>query len=106
MKRIACLFTVAMLTLVGTSAARADQSIEEKAAFALGTTPENIAISNQHTDGDTVRFNATTNGRVFQCYYTGVPGVTSSDALCSPTDGKPLPTSAACNALLQAAGKC
>jgi hypothetical protein len=106
MKKIVCLLTVTMLAACGTidNAVRSDESIQEKAAFALGTTPEKVVISNRRSEIDSVKFNATVNGRVFQCYYT-TAGI-SSDALCSPTDGKPAPASSNCNALLKAAGKC
>lgn len=52
-----------------------------------------------------VTFNATFNKRVFQCYYTGGVIITS-DAICSATDGKAMPATSQCNALLKAAGKC
>jgi len=106
MKKIALLFTAAILTACGTidNSIRSDESIKEKAAFALGTTPDKITISNRHIEIDSVKFNATTNGRVFQCYYTTV-GI-SSDALCSPTDGGPTAKTNSCNELLKAAGEC
>lgn len=106
MKKTVFFLVITLLTACGTidNAVRSDESIKEKAAFALGTTPENIKITHRRSEIDSVKFNATYQGRVFQCYYT-TAGI-SSDALCSPTDGKPSPTSNSCNALLKAAGKC
>jgi hypothetical protein len=95
-----------MLGACGTidNAIRSEESIKEKAAFSLGTTPDKVTISNRRSELGSVKFNATANGRVFQCYYT-TAGV-SSDALCSPTDGAAAPASKSCNALLKAAGMC
>lgn len=106
MKKIVFLLAATMLTACGTidNAVRSDESIKEKAAFSLGTTPEKIAISNRRSEMDSVKFNATYNGRFFQCYYT-TAGI-SSDALCSPTDGAAAPVGSPCNALLKATGKC
>lgn len=77
------------------------KEIKEKAGFALGITGDKIEISNIRADGLSVKFNAIFEGRVFQCYYTGFEKVTS-DALCSPTDGKPLPTQTKYNPLINA----
>ncbi|MGP0838096.1 hypothetical protein [Serratia sp. CY85251] len=104
------LFCIMVLSGCGTidNAVRSDNSIKEKAAFALGTTAEKISISNRTSELDSVKFNATTQGKVFQCYYSTAMGVTS-DVLCSPTDGSALPKAAGdsqCNALLKAAKKC
>lgn len=74
---------------------RGDGDLKEKAAFALGTTPDQITISNRKAEIDSVKFNATTKGKVYQCYYTTV-GL-SSDALCSATDGSKLPSGSQCN---------
>jgi hypothetical protein len=106
MKKVAILFAAMALTACGTidNAVRSDESIQQKAAFALGTTPDKVTITNRTSELGTVRFNATTNDRMFQCYYTTV-GVTS-DVLCSPTDGGGPAAGAQCNALLKAAGKC
>lgn len=107
MKKILLLSAVAVLSGCGTidNAVRSDASIKDKAAFALGTTPDKIQISNRRSEIDSVKFNATTNGRVFQCYYT-TAGISSS-ALCSPTDGKAFSSpSKSCNQLLRQAGKC
>ena len=83
-----------------------DDNIREKAGFALGLTADQVSITNvRATDNVTVKFNANARGRVFQCYYQGV-GNNTSDALCSPTDGKPMPASTACNELLRASGHC
>lgn len=107
MKKLGCFLALSMmLTGCGMidNAVRSDTSIQEKAAFALGTTPEKVKITNRRGEIDSVRFNATTNGRTFQCYFT-TAGI-SSDALCSPTDGGANPAGAQCNDLLKAAGRC
>ncbi|MBC9130765.1 hypothetical protein JMI89_08390 [Frischella sp. Ac48] len=85
---------------------RSDESIKQKTAFALGTTPDKITISNKTKEMDSVKFNATFKKKVYQCYYTTAL-VTSSDVLCSPM-GKngSLPKTAQCNALTKAAGQC
>lgn len=81
--------------------------IKEKAGFALGLNAKNIEISDirQGDDNITVKFNTHAQGRIFQCYFTAFQKVTS-DAICSPTDGNPLPKSAACNGLTHASGQC
>lgn len=84
---------------------RSDESIKEKAAFALGTTADKITITNKRSEMDSVKFNATFNKRIYQCYYTSTFGF-SSDALCSPTDGGAPSKTAQCNDLLKASGKC
>jgi hypothetical protein len=107
MKKIALLLTMASLTACGTidNSIRSDESLKIKAAYALGTTADQIKISNRHAELEAVHFNATRNGHVFQCYYTTV-GVTS-DALCSPVDGAiPSKEESQCNDLLKAAGEC
>lgn len=106
MKNVAILLAAVTLTACGTidNAVRSDESIQQKAAFALGTTPDKVVITNRTSEIGSVKFNATTNDRVFQCYYT-TAGITS-DVLCSPTDGGAPAPGAACNALLKAAGKC
>jgi len=103
---------LAFVFLFAASAAQAgppilsDNDIREKAGFALGLTAEQVQVTNvRATDNITVKFNANARGRVFQCYYQG-SGTMTSDALCSPTDGKPMPASAACNDLLKASGHC
>lgn len=116
MRKIAIIITILCLNGCSTigSSARSEDTIKEKAAFALGTTPDKVSVSNITNDMNSVRFNVTSQDRVFQCYYTtsfGIGGAFSSDAICSPTDGKPLPTkgsadSGSCNALLEAANKC
>ena len=83
-----------------------DNEIREKAGFALGLAANQVRITDvRATDNFTVKFNTHARGRVFQCYYQGV-GTNTSDALCSPTDGKPMPASSACNELLRASGHC
>ena len=109
MKKILALVSISIaLSACGTidNNVRPEISIKEKAAFALGTSADKVTITNRRSEIDSVKFNATVEGRVFQCYYTSVFGVLSSDALCSQTDGAALPSSGTCNALLKAAGKC
>nr|WP_086939689.1 hypothetical protein [Thaumasiovibrio occultus] len=84
---------------------RDDSSIQQKAAFALGTSADKITIENRSADFMKVSFDAIYDGRRFQCYYTGGLIVTS-DALCSPTDGEGMPAGRNCNALLKAANQC
>lgn len=100
---------IALLTLSGCgsidNAVRSNESIQEKTAFALGTMPENIEITNRSGDITTVRFYADYNKRKFQCYYMSAYGL-ATDVVCSPTDGKPLVATQQCNELLKAAGKC
>lgn len=84
---------------------REDASIQQKAAFALGTSASKVKIENRSADIMKVNFDAIYQGRRFQCYYTGGVVITS-DVICSPTDGKGMPSGANCNALLQASGKC
>jgi hypothetical protein len=107
MKKVAILFAAMALTACGTidNAVRSDESIQQKAAFTLGTTPENVEITNRRSELGAVRFDATTNGRKFQCYFTTTAGYTS-DVLCNPTDGGAPAAGTQCNALLKAAGKC
>ena len=106
MKKIAILLAAVSLAACGTidNAVRSDSSIQQKAAFALGTTSESVTITNRRSELGAVRFNASANGRTFQCYYS-TAGM-SSDAICSPTDGGPAAPGAPCNALLKAAGRC
>ncbi len=101
--------TLMLLTLAGCgmidNSTRTDESIQQKTAFALGTTAEKITIKSRNAELSKVSFLADYNERTYQCYYSTAIGVVS-DVVCSPTDGKPMPTSQQCNALLQAAGKC
>lgn len=87
------------------SSIRSDESIKQKTAFALGTTADKITISNRTTEVGSVRFNATFKKKVYQCYYTTAL-ISSSDVLCSPTDGKSSSKTTQCNDLTRAAGKC
>lgn len=83
-----------------------DDSLKEKAAFALETKPAKVTISNRRTDGlDAIKFDAKTGGRTYQCYITTADGLFSSDALCSKGGGK-RNKKKSCNALLRAAGRC
>ena len=88
-----------------------DESLQEKAAFAIGTHPSNISISNVQSGLYKVTFDADANGSQYRCYYTTTITV-RSDALCTKMGPKiaPKPTTeesqGECNALLKAAGRC
>lgn len=81
-----------------------DESLKEKAAFALDTTADKVTISNRRGDIDSVKFVATTRGRSHQCYISTMAGVLSSDAICSGAGSATGSTN--CNALSKAAGRC
>ncbi len=81
-----------------------DDTLKEKAAFALDTTADKVTISNRRGDIDSVKFVATTHGRSHQCYITTVYGIISSDAICSGAGSATGSTN--CNALSKAAGRC
>ncbi|WP_154953870.1 hypothetical protein [Neisseria flavescens] len=84
-----------------------DQKLQERAAFALGTSPNAVKISNRSNEGIRINFTATVGKRVSQCYVTSVTstiGVTTSDAICS--GGGAHKGKGQCNALLKAAGRC
>ena len=84
-----------------------DQKLQERAAFALGTSPDAVKISNRSNEGIRINFTATVGKRVSQCYVTSVTGtigVTTSDAICS--GGGAHKGKDQCNALLKAAGRC
>lgn len=104
MKNIFVLFSIVLIASCATGGTQPNDADAQKAAFALGTTPNNVTITNRRTEMGKVLFNASHNGRVFQCYYTSTIGITS-DAICSPTDGGAKPAGS-CNDLLKAAGKC
>ncbi|HGS4477205.1 TPA: hypothetical protein ACMDNN_003360 [Vibrio cholerae] len=88
-----------------------DESLQEKAAFAIGTQPSNISISNVQSGLEKITFDADANGSQYSCYYTTVIAV-KSDAICKKMGPKtaPKPTmeesQGECNALLKAAGRC
>ncbi|MHC3774476.1 hypothetical protein ACYDMD_19920 [Pantoea agglomerans] len=105
-KILALLLISAAGTVQAAAPILSDYEIREKAGFALGFTADQVQVTDvRATDDITVKFNANVRGRVFQCYYQGA-GKNTSDALCSATDGKPMPASAACNELLKASGHC
>lgn len=105
-KILALLLFSAAGTVQAAAPILSDYEIREKAGFALGFKADKVQVTDvRATDDITVKFNANVRGRVFQCYYQGA-GKNTSDALCSATDGKPMPASAACNELLKASGHC
>ncbi|HEZ0495442.1 TPA: hypothetical protein WGQ16_001391 [Neisseria meningitidis] len=84
-----------------------DQKLQERAAFALGVSPNAVKISNRSNEGIRINFTATVGKRVSQCYVTSVIstiGVTTSDAIC--LGGGTHKDKSQCNALLKAAGRC
>ncbi|MDY4280071.1 MAG: hypothetical protein SOX56_03140 [[Pasteurella] mairii] len=99
-------FFLAGCGVVG-NAVISDQSLKEKAAFALNTTADKVTISQRNGGVDDIRFVATVGQRSHQCYITTIGGVLSSDALCSG-GGKTIENSKAssCNPLMKAAGRC
>ena len=88
-----------------------DESLQNKAAEALGVNGNQVSISNRKPDGVTsVSFTANSGGHQYQCYITTAMGAVSSDAICKQggkpvKSAKPLPANK-CNALLEAAGRC
>ncbi|OOH92396.1 hypothetical protein BMT54_00385 [Pasteurellaceae bacterium 15-036681] len=86
-----------------------DNSLQEKAAFALNTNPDKVKISQRRGGLDDIRFTATVGKNSYQCYITTVAGVISSDAICSGSNNlsnSSKQKSSQCNALLKQAGKC
>lgn len=81
-----------------------DDTLKEKAAFALSVDPSAVSISNRRADIDSIKFTATVRGHKHQCYITTVMGAISSDALCNNMSEKQ--KAKTCNKLLQAAGRC
>lgn len=85
-----------------------DNTLKEKAAFTLGTTTENIVLSNRRpSEADAIKFDVTAKGKQYQCYITTVMGAISSDAVCNEINSSSNKhTKPVCNALLKKAGKC
>lgn len=88
-----------------------DDSLREKAAESLNTTPEKVRVFDKHGEIDSVKFKAQTNKGVYNCYYTTAVAL-DSDTLCSgPIDSSSSKADSAapqanCNALLKAAKRC
>ncbi|MFZ7199139.1 hypothetical protein [Avibacterium avium] len=103
MKKLATLITL-FLTGCGVVGNQtiSDETLKEKAAFALSTNANKVVISERKAGIDDIRFIATVGKKKYQCYITTVV-VVSSDAVCSGTDGN---KSSSCNALEKAAGRC
>ena len=101
-------YQLLVLALVAVSAsawakAPSQELLQERAAFALGASTEQVVIGNVRKSGGMASrydFTATVKGVTSRCYVTNSLG-NSSDALCS-TPGK----GASCDALSQAAGRC
>ena len=112
-KILVAALTVSILgacSVVGNSVI-SDESLQNKAAEALGVNGNQVSISNRKPDGVTsVSFTANSGGRQYQCYITTAMGAVNSDAICKQggkpvKSAKPLPANK-CNALLEAAGRC
>ena len=109
------------------SVAVSNDAIEERTAFALSLSKGAFNITNRVDDGLRSSYSVTTNsGKKYNCYVSGtmsVVGRVVSDAICNEIGGgvgggvsvsggagKPNPTgntsSAPCNDLLKAAGRC
>lgn len=113
--------------LLGCAATSVPQDkLEQRTATAIGRGVGNFTITNQKMEeGGRMNYSvATSDGASYQCYLYEAPAMskvvtlgmapTTSDAICTPnvsgrsatTPAKPATSSAACNALLKAAGKC
>lgn len=79
-----------------------DETLKEKAAFALSSSVNKVVISDRKAGIDDIRFMATIGKKKYQCYISTLV-VTSSDAICNGTEGK---RKSSCNALEKAAGHC
>lgn len=114
---------LATLALIATSAgcaavAVSNDAIEQNTAFTLGLPKGSFTISDRVDDGLKSTYVVKTNaGKQYSCYVTGSVGITGrvvSDAICQAQQGKASTkpatsaggSSASCNALLKAAGKC
>ncbi|MDG6882161.1 Uncharacterised protein [Phocoenobacter uteri] len=108
MKKLALLTAISMLTACGTigNTIISDQSLQDKAAFALNTTSDKVKISHRNGGIDDIRFVASVGRKSYQCYITTVAGVVSSDAICSGSRSVKQKHNSNCNALLRAAGRC
>ena len=71
MKKFMALAALLMLGACGTvgNAVISDASLQEKAAFALNTTPNKVKISNRRATMDSIKFVATKGGKSYQCHY-------------------------------------
>ena len=88
-------------------ATTSDQSLKEKAAFALGVSPATVSVSDLHSNRTKISFHASTQGKMYSCYYTRGFGLAGeSDAICASTDGSGKQMAGECNALTKAAGMC
>lgn len=85
-----------------------DELIAERAAFALGTTPDKVTISNVEKSGlygGRYDFKAMVGTKEYSCYLTFTAG-NASDALCNDSSGQAVTQPGQCNELLRAAGRC
>lgn len=102
------------------SVAVSNDAIEQNTAFTLGLPKGSFTISDRVDDGVKSTYVVKTHtGKLYSCYVTGSVGITGrvvSDAICQAQQGRPSSkpaasaggsgSSASCNALLKAAGKC
>ncbi|MDP8033247.1 hypothetical protein QJU43_03040 [Pasteurella atlantica] len=108
MKKLGLLTAMTILTACGSigNVIISDQTLQEKAAFALNTTSNKVKISQRNAGLDDIRFVASVGRKSYQCYITTVAGVVSSDAICSGSRSVKQKRGSTCNALLKAAGRC
>ncbi len=83
----------------GTSGLIKDETLQDRASFALGVDKSKVKISNRENNGIKINFIATVGKKQNRCYVTSSVGVVS-DAICSG-GGK-----TTCNDLLRKAGIC
>lgn len=85
------------------------ETAQEKAAFALNTSAEQVTVTDIKKTEMKVSFRAHYQGGVYNCYYTHAAGF-KSGALCSGPVNKTSTvkphSGVGCNDLLRAAGRC
>lgn len=84
-------------------------ALEEQLAFELGKDQRSIKVSNIKVGFYETRFNAHINGKLHNCTALGGNFMSFGKALnprCVPVGGKGKATVNACNAMLEAAGRC
>lgn len=118
--KMCMLSAVALLATGCASVAVTEDALSQRTSAAIGIEPGGFTISDRRDEGVKTTYAVkTNNGRSFSCYVTGLVtyfGRSVSDAVCtemasskSAKAGTAKPVSgstATCNALLKAAGKC
>ena len=107
-KTLAIMISLSALTGCGIVGNKiiSNETLAEKAAFALNTTPNKVKISNRKPNIEDIRFIATVGRKSYQCYVASIMGISTSDALCSGSASTYKNKPKNCNALLKAAGRC